>query len=90
MAPRCVALVFILALSGSNDLIADRTWCLQGLAAASRPPKLYSNDFVVVMQPEFGAPGSNRDHAERLAKRHGFENRGTVSAIKYLNKIDRD
>jgi len=75
-----MALTIILVLAIANCLFGDQNEV--GLAtAASHPPTVYSNDFVVIMQPEIGIPGSNYDHAERLAKRHGFENRGTVSAV---------
>ena len=51
-----------------------------GVTMATRPASIYTNDFIVTMLPESEGSGSNHKHAEWLAKRHGFENRGNVSA----------
>ena len=78
MAWRCVVFAIILGFV-VNDVFLRELGAR--LAVASRPPKVYSNDFIVVMHPESEASGSNHAHAERLARQHGFENRGTVSAF---------
>ena len=82
MAWRCVVFAIILSFVVNDVFLGDQLGAR--LAAASRPPKVYSNDFIVVMHPESEASGSNHAHAERLARQHGFENRGTVSAFAFL------
>ena len=75
--------ILVLSLSFSLNLIGNGTQALS-FAEASRLAPVYSNDFLVVMQPEVEGEGSNHEHANRLARKHGFENRGPVSEKKSL------
>nr|CAB3264713.1 CiPC2 Neuroendocrine convertase 2-like [Phallusia mammillata] len=43
----------------------------------NKPPHVFTNDFIVEMTPE-GPSTAKRAHADWLATKHGFENRGTV------------
>ncbi|XP_078490234.1 neuroendocrine convertase 2-like [Ciona intestinalis] len=70
------ALCYILLLtllSWDTDLAGIRTRSILVSAAKKR---VYTNDFLVTIKS--AEPSSNHDHADWLAARHGFENRGMV------------
>ncbi|CAK8694255.1 unnamed protein product [Clavelina lepadiformis] len=70
-------LVFLSFLSWDFDTSAGVRPRNRLLVGASSP-RVYTNDFIVTMEPDAQIQGANRAHADWLAKRHGFENRGKV------------
>jgi len=67
---KTVSLIFFLSclsLSNADSLLWKRS-----------NPNVYTNDFVVTMRSG-SSYASNLAHAQYLAKRHGFENHGTVA-----------
>ena len=79
--------IIILILFVSAEQAKSSAW--------SRPRRnVYTNDFVVTMRAG-SSYASNLAHAQYLAKRHGFENHGSVSisiihfqywnVVKYVN-----